>query len=143
MYNKACSKIDIFIFVTQILEMKVNPQYNTKEALLELYNKPLLELVFEAATVHRQYHNPREVQMSSLLSNKRFLLLSCAAFLINGAISRLKFDMILGKVCSGWSAGVLKSSQWIGTMVFAYSWVQQNTFAAVPLIPCCIFCFGA
>lgn len=50
--------------------MKVNPKYNTKEALLELYNKPLLELVFEAATVHREFHNPREVQMSSLLSIK-------------------------------------------------------------------------
>ncbi|MES2588116.1 MAG: biotin synthase BioB [Bacteroidota bacterium] len=50
--------------------MKVNPNYNTKETLLELYNKPLLELVFEAATIHRQYHNPREVQMSSLLSIK-------------------------------------------------------------------------
>lgn len=50
--------------------MKVNPTYNTKEALLELYKKPLLELVFEAATIHRQYHNSREVQMSSLLSIK-------------------------------------------------------------------------
>lgn len=50
--------------------MKVNPKYNTPEALLELYNKPLLELVFEAATIHRQFHNPREVQMSSLLSIK-------------------------------------------------------------------------
>jgi biotin synthase len=50
--------------------MKVNPVYNTKETLLELYNKPLLELVFEAATIHRQFHNPREVQMSSLLSIK-------------------------------------------------------------------------
>jgi biotin synthase len=50
--------------------MKINPNYTTKEALLELYNKPLLELVFEAATIHRQYHNPREVQMSSLLSIK-------------------------------------------------------------------------
>jgi biotin synthase len=50
--------------------MKVNPQYNTKESLLALYNKPLLELVFEAATIHREYHNPREVQMSSLLSIK-------------------------------------------------------------------------
>ncbi|MES2799216.1 MAG: biotin synthase BioB [Bacteroidota bacterium] len=50
--------------------MKVNPNYNTKESLVELYNKPLLELVFEAATVHRQYHNPREVQMSSLLNIK-------------------------------------------------------------------------
>jgi len=50
--------------------MKVNPNYNTKETLLALYNKPLLELVFEAATIHRQFHNPREVQMSSLLSIK-------------------------------------------------------------------------
>lgn len=50
--------------------MKVNPAYNTKEDLVTLYNKPLLELVFEAATIHRQHHNPREVQMSSLLSIK-------------------------------------------------------------------------
>ncbi len=50
--------------------MKVNPAYSTKASLLELYNKPLLELVFEAATVHRQFHNPREVQMSTLLSIK-------------------------------------------------------------------------
>lgn len=50
--------------------MKVNPTYNTREKLVELYNKPLLELVFEAATIHRQFHNPREVQMSSLLSIK-------------------------------------------------------------------------
>ena len=50
--------------------MKVNPVYKTKENLLELYNKPLLELVFEAATIHRQFHNSREIQMSSLLSIK-------------------------------------------------------------------------
>ena len=50
--------------------MKVNQAYQTKEQLLELYNKPLLELVFEAAAIHRRFHNPREVQMSSLLSIK-------------------------------------------------------------------------
>ena len=50
--------------------MKFNPEYSTKENLLVLYQKPLLELVFEAATIHRKYHNPREVQMSSLLSIK-------------------------------------------------------------------------
>lgn len=50
--------------------MKVNTAYSTKEQLVELYNKPLLELVFEAASIHRQFHNPREVQMSSLLSIK-------------------------------------------------------------------------
>ena len=64
------SSIVFSIFAVQIEKMKVNPQYNTKESLLELYNKPLLELVFEAATIHRKYHNPREVQMSSLLSIK-------------------------------------------------------------------------
>ena len=57
-------------FSSYICTMKVNPNYQTKEQLVELYNKPLLELVFEAATIHRQYHNPREVQMSSLLSIK-------------------------------------------------------------------------
>lgn len=50
--------------------MKVNPAYNTKESLLALYNKPLMELIFEAATIHREHHNPLEVQMSSLLSIK-------------------------------------------------------------------------
>jgi biotin synthase len=50
--------------------MKFNPEYSTKETLLALYQKPLLELVFEAATIHREHHNPREVQMSSLLSIK-------------------------------------------------------------------------
>jgi len=50
--------------------MSTSQKYTTKEALLELYNKPLLELVFEAATVHRMHHDPREVQMSSLLSIK-------------------------------------------------------------------------
>ncbi|HIP31934.1 MAG TPA: biotin synthase BioB [Crocinitomicaceae bacterium] len=42
----------------------------TKQELLDIYNQPLLELVFKAATVHREHHNPREVQMSSLLSIK-------------------------------------------------------------------------
>ena len=50
--------------------MKFNPKYSSKETLLALYQKPLLELVFEAATIHRKHHNPREVQMSSLLSIK-------------------------------------------------------------------------
>jgi biotin synthase len=35
-----------------------------------IYNKPLLDLVYEAATMHRKYHNPSEVQISSLLSVK-------------------------------------------------------------------------
>ena len=42
----------------------------TKAEILNVYNKRLLELIYEAATVHRQYHKPGEVQVSSLLSIK-------------------------------------------------------------------------
>ena len=40
------------------------------DEIREVYNKPLLDLVFEAATLHRKYHNSSEVQISSLLSIK-------------------------------------------------------------------------
>jgi biotin synthase len=42
----------------------------TREELNELYHTPLLELVYRAATVHRQFHNSQEVQVSSLVSIK-------------------------------------------------------------------------
>jgi biotin synthase len=42
----------------------------TLEEVLAVYNSPLLELVYRAATVHREHHNPREVQISTLLSIK-------------------------------------------------------------------------
>ncbi|MGK5093130.1 biotin synthase BioB [Deltaproteobacteria bacterium TL4] len=36
----------------------------------DLYNMPLMELIYRAATVHREYNDPQEVQMCSLLSIK-------------------------------------------------------------------------
>jgi biotin synthase len=42
----------------------------TLEKILEVYNTPLLELIFNAQQVHRQFHTPSEVQVSSLLSIK-------------------------------------------------------------------------
>ena len=42
----------------------------TKEEILAIYNKPMMELLYEAATVHRRYHNPNTVQVSTLLSIK-------------------------------------------------------------------------
>lgn len=50
--------------------MKINKAYASKEKALELYRSPLMELIYQAATVHREYHNPNEVQMSSLISIK-------------------------------------------------------------------------
>lgn len=41
-----------------------------KEEIEAIYHQPLLELVYQAATVHRQYHNPDEVQVCTLLSVK-------------------------------------------------------------------------
>ncbi|MFT6715940.1 MAG: biotin synthase [Saprospiraceae bacterium] len=40
------------------------------EELSELYDLPVLDLVFKAATVHREYHDSKQVQISSLVSIK-------------------------------------------------------------------------
>lgn len=42
----------------------------TREEILEVYNTPLLELVFRAASIHRKYNKGSEVQVSSLISIK-------------------------------------------------------------------------
>lgn len=42
----------------------------TTEAIIEIYNKPLMELLYEAATIHRKHHDPNTVQVSTLLSIK-------------------------------------------------------------------------
>jgi len=42
----------------------------TRSEISNLYQRPLLELVFEAATVHRQHHDPTRVQCATLLSIK-------------------------------------------------------------------------
>lgn len=40
------------------------------DSIRNLYNSPLMQLIYEAATIHRQYHNPLEVQVSTLVSVK-------------------------------------------------------------------------
>ena len=42
----------------------------TKKEIAAIYNQPLLELVFDAATIHKKYHKTGEVQVSSLVSVK-------------------------------------------------------------------------
>lgn len=42
----------------------------TQEEVVALYNKPLMELLYEAATTHRKYHDPNKVQVSTLISIK-------------------------------------------------------------------------
>jgi biotin synthase len=40
------------------------------DAIKALYEKPFMDLVYEAASVHRAHHNPEEMQMCTLLSIK-------------------------------------------------------------------------
>ena len=42
----------------------------TREEITEIYNSPVLDLMYKAATVHREYHNSSEVQVCTLLSVK-------------------------------------------------------------------------
>lgn len=42
----------------------------TREEIAAIYNLPVLDLIHKAAVVHREYHDPQEVQVCTLLSVK-------------------------------------------------------------------------
>ncbi|MBR06399.1 MAG: biotin synthase BioB [Rickettsiales bacterium] len=42
----------------------------TREEIKEIFDKAVMELIYEAATVHREYNDPNEVQVCTLLSIK-------------------------------------------------------------------------
>ncbi|WP_019988249.1 biotin synthase BioB [Rudanella lutea] len=42
----------------------------TRDEIGAIYNSPVLDLIYRAATVHRQHHDPQEVQVCTLLSVK-------------------------------------------------------------------------
>lgn len=61
----------------------------SREDVHQVYNSPLLELVFRAATVHRMYNDPRMVSPTLLASRSAFLF-SCTP---NGST---------GAICDAW-----------------------------------------
>lgn len=42
----------------------------TKEEIREIHDSPLLDLIYRAASLHRKYHEPSQIQLCSLLSIK-------------------------------------------------------------------------
>jgi len=49
----------------------ISPRHNwTKEEIIAIYNKPLMDLLYKAASIHREHHDPNVVQVSTLLSIK-------------------------------------------------------------------------
>lgn len=46
-------------------------RYDWQEAEIRaIYSTPLLELIYQAASAHRQYHNPKQIQVCKLISIK-------------------------------------------------------------------------
>jgi len=46
-------------------------RHNWQEAeILAIYHTPMLELIYQAATVHRQFHDPKQIQVCKLISIK-------------------------------------------------------------------------
>jgi biotin synthase len=50
--------------------MSITKHNWTKEEIIAIYTKPMMDLLFEAATIHRENHDPNVVQVSTLLSIK-------------------------------------------------------------------------
>lgn len=51
--------------------MTVGIRYDWQETeIRQIYDTPLLELIYQAASVHRQYHDPRKIQVCKLISIK-------------------------------------------------------------------------
>ena len=42
----------------------------TKQEILDIYNQPLMDLLYQAASIHREHHDPNTVQVSTLISIK-------------------------------------------------------------------------
>jgi biotin synthase len=52
----------------RVMETALKPL--TVDELLAIYESPLLDLVYRAATVHREHHDPHDIQRAALLSIK-------------------------------------------------------------------------
>ncbi|KAG8998441.1 biotin synthase [Tulasnella sp. 427] len=48
----------------------VNREQITREEIRDIYNSPLLSLVFRAAAVHREHHDPSKIQLCTLMNIK-------------------------------------------------------------------------
>ena len=67
--SKVC-EIDGVCEMIQDLNPNPETQTWTRESIQELFELPLMDLLFRAQSVHRQNHDPNSIQLSSLLSIK-------------------------------------------------------------------------
>ena len=60
---------DNYDFNYQNLNQNIQQDWQVEE-VLKLFSMPFSDLIFKASNLHRQFHNPNEVQISTLLSIK-------------------------------------------------------------------------
>lgn len=53
-----------------------------KQEIQQIYDAPLLDLVFRAAAVHREHHDPSKVQLCTLMNIKSMSITSYALLLL-------------------------------------------------------------
>jgi biotin synthase len=59
--------LEAFYYKKKKMEIRNNW---TRQEIAEIFNKPVMELIYDAATVHRQHNDASEVQVCTLLSIK-------------------------------------------------------------------------
>jgi len=65
----SAENVDICDFNYQNLDQNIQQDWQVEE-VLKLFSMPFSDLIFKASNLHRQFHNPNEVQISTLLSIK-------------------------------------------------------------------------
>ena len=48
--------------------MSITKHNWTKDEIIAIYNKPMMDLLYQAATIHRELHDPNVVPVSTLLT---------------------------------------------------------------------------
>ena len=70
----------------------------TKQEVQEIYETPLLELVWKAAAVHRQFNDPSKIQLCTLMNIKSEFL-SCLSISNIEYIISIQLVVVLKIVC--------------------------------------------
>jgi len=65
-----CLGREVLVNEHVLINMEILRHNWTEKEILDVYKTTFLELIYRAASIHRKFHNPLEVQVSSLLSIK-------------------------------------------------------------------------
>ena len=89
---------DAFIARTPPAKTTVGRKCWTKQEITSVYDTPLLELVFRAATVHRANNDPNKIQLCTLMSIKSARFSAACPFRTNTLLQLVAAQKIVGPI---------------------------------------------